>query len=468
METRPCPYLKQGVFYIKAAMSADRRQDYAYAYERYEDGKTFLALAYRKEQDPDYKNDIAAMYAKVWDRARVLKAYLGAPDGPKPPPLPYAFGGNISWSFRPKANWLVDPSDMWRREEEEWIGNALACATYVAATVIVFSQRSVFFHVLDRVKVVAMWLNPALSMDVDPPQYQPYTLLRVKRKRNEEPMEGLVIESRARSKKKRGTVDLFSYAKTMEDSEWQEGVEQSLRDEVSRLNREAKEKAAQVAADATAKADAEKAALTAPPSPRTLRAQRYTIVAKDDEETPSRTRAPTSPPKVWSSKELEQQSSAPDIKMYDAVPDDGSGEKPASPMDSEIDKFIPLLDEYLKMNDIHTKDQAADKKEDGADDYVWDVFYRRTANPGDVPAHTNWATVTGLPPSSGDYDSASDSDEESDEADEDSNAEDWYANDYPEEEMTDEDDLSSDGYHETSEHEEIVRGRGSFDDDGDW
>ena len=120
--------------------------------------------------------------------------------------------------------------------------------------------------------------------------------------------------------------------------------------------------------------------------------------------------------------------------MYDAVPDDGSDEKPGSPMDSEIDKFIPLLDEYLKsthpfspsslirtpdafpVNDIHTKDQAADKKEDGADDYVWDVFYRRTANPGDVPAHTNWATVTGLPPSSGDYDSGSDSDEESDEA----------------------------------------------------
>lgn len=30
-------------------MSADRRQDYAYAYERYEDGKTFLALAYRSK-----------------------------------------------------------------------------------------------------------------------------------------------------------------------------------------------------------------------------------------------------------------------------------------------------------------------------------------------------------------------------------------------------------------------------------
>ena len=64
-------------------------------------------------------------------------------------------------------------------------------------------------------------------------------------------------------------------------------------DEVSRLNREAKEKAAPVAADATA--DAKKAALAAPPSPRTSRAQRYTIVAKDDEEPPSRTRAPTSP-----------------------------------------------------------------------------------------------------------------------------------------------------------------------------
>ena len=34
----------------------------------------------------------------------------------------------------------------------------------------------------------------ALSMDVDPPQYQPYTLLRVKRKRNEEPMEGLGMQ----------------------------------------------------------------------------------------------------------------------------------------------------------------------------------------------------------------------------------------------------------------------------------
>ena len=102
------------------------------------------------------------MYVKVWDRARVLKAYLDAPDGPKPPPLPYAFGGNISWSFRPKANWLVDPSDIWRREEEEWIGNALACATYVAATVVVFSQRSVLFHVLSRMKVVAMWLNRTL------------------------------------------------------------------------------------------------------------------------------------------------------------------------------------------------------------------------------------------------------------------------------------------------------------------
>ncbi|KAL1744062.1 hypothetical protein HDZ31DRAFT_39473 [Schizophyllum fasciatum] len=309
--------------------------------------------------------------------------------------------------------------------------------------------------------------NAALSMDVDPPRLQPYTLLRVKRKRNEEPMEGLVIESRARSKKKRGTVDLFSYAKTMEDSEWQAGVEQSLRDEVNRLNREAKEKAGQVVADDMVKASAEKAALAAPPSPKTLRAQRYTIVSQDEEQQ-ARTRAPTAPPKVWASKDLEQASSAPDIKMYDAVPDDGSSQKPQSPMDSEIDKFIPLLDEYLKMNNIHAQDQAADKKEDGADDYVWDVFYRRTANPGDVPMHTNWATLSGLPPSSKDYDSASDSEEESDEADEDSNAEDWYANDYPEEEVTDEDDLSSDGYHETSEHEEIVRGRGSFDDDDGW
>ncbi|TRM61130.1 hypothetical protein BD626DRAFT_502823 [Schizophyllum amplum] len=312
--------------------------------------------------------------------------------------------------------------------------------------------------------------NTALAMDVDPPERQPYTLLRVKRKRNEEPLEGLVIESRARKKKSRGTVDLFSFAKTMEDSDWNADVHQTLRDEVNRLNREAKEKEArekearEKAAEADAAAIAAQPAVVSPPSPKVMRAQnqRYTVVPQEPEQ--PQTRAPMSPPKVWSSKELEQASLAPEVKMYDAVLDDGAGDKPASPMDAEIDKFIPMLDEYLKMNDIHTKDQAAAAAEDGANDYVWDVFYRRTANPDDIP--TNWATVTGLPPSTQDYDSASDS-EESDEADEDSNAEDWYANDYPEEDVTDEDDLSSDGFHEHSEHEDIVRGRGEFDSDDD-
>lgn len=52
-------------------------------------------------------------------------------------------------------------------------------------------------------------------------------------------------------------------------------------------------------------------------------------------------------PKVWSLKELEAARAAKArLALYDAVPSAGATE--SSSMDSEIAKFLPLLQDYLK------------------------------------------------------------------------------------------------------------------------
>ena len=49
---------------------------------------------------------------------------------------------------------------------------------------------------------------------------QPYTILRIKRKRNEEPLDALVVESGIRRKKSRGGMGVFKFAQTVEDGAW--------------------------------------------------------------------------------------------------------------------------------------------------------------------------------------------------------------------------------------------------------
>jgi hypothetical protein len=98
----------------------------------------------------------------------------------------------------------------------------------------------------------------------------------------------------------------------------------------------------------------------------------------------------------------------PDFKMYDAVL---SAEKPKIPeVDSEMDKFIPMLKDYLKRTFLHVPvydvaEQPCVVHDDifpdsspsnvpvhttaqlnstppptpKANDYVWDVFYHRPA-----------------------------------------------------------------------------------------
>jgi len=209
------------------------------------------------------------------------------------------------------------------------------------------------------------------------------------------------------------------------------------------------------------------------PSPNLKRpdlSRQYTVVRDDKPATPS---GPSpisqsfSPPVILPEKD-EGDNGQLDYKVYDAVLTSDA----SSPVDPEMEKFLPLLEEYLTLHDIkrhvsRVTESTGSLTPSGSrslapvpitipvpiptsddPDYVWDVFYHR-AGLQDYYDAANVGTLTGLPGPLADG-FASDESEEEDEADEDSNAEEYYKNDYPDEESSD---------YEASE---------GSDDDHDW
>jgi hypothetical protein len=62
-------------------------------------------------------------------------------------------------------------------------------------------------------------------MDVDPPSNlaQTFTILRIKRKRKEEPLDALVVDANSRSRRRktnRSALDVFQFAETVEQGAW--------------------------------------------------------------------------------------------------------------------------------------------------------------------------------------------------------------------------------------------------------
>ncbi|KAF8654619.1 hypothetical protein AX16_003530 [Volvariella volvacea WC 439] len=298
------------------------------------------------------------------------------------------------------------------------------------------------------------------------PAQQPYTLLRIKRKRNEEPLDALVVESRERRKKSKGGLGVFQFAHTVEGGAWDDEKQQKvIQDQISRLAREP-----------TIIPENEPTSESSIPTskPTTTKglqrsSRRYTILTPSEE--PTFSKHPTNPPKVISVKDLPSTKvSRSDFRLYDAVLSK-EDRRPAPAVDPEMEKFIPLLNDYLKLHDIRPEAAAGGLPtdshlgSDSEDDYVWDVFYHRPATLTEWNAAANVGMITGPLPSDIDpYDSFSD--EEEDEADEDSNAEEYYKNDYPDEEDSpwDSEDDKSDEWHEGSEYDDIF---GRMDDDSD-
>jgi len=241
---------------------------------------------------------------------------------------------------------------------------------------------------------------------------EPRTILRIKRKRNEEPLDALVIESSIRRKKSRGPLDVFQFAQTVDDTTWKdESRRKAIQDQITLLSRESSSSAG-----------------VSPSPPQVIPSRpsaqesnrRYTVLPQDTTQNSSQ--VPSS-----------------DFKIYDAVPAISE-----EPLDPELEKVQELLNKYLNM-------ERPDLKVADDGDYVWDIFYRRPFSMNPLPAGRAIGTVTDLP-SSFVYDSGSDSDEPEDEGDQDSNAEDNYRNDYPDEE--DSSDGSSDEFHECSGEED--------------
>ncbi|KIL67932.1 hypothetical protein M378DRAFT_196899 [Amanita muscaria Koide BX008] len=293
-------------------------------------------------------------------------------------------------------------------------------------------------------------------------QSSAYTILRIKRKRNEEPLDALVVESRVRRKKSRGGMDVFQFAQTIEDDDWKdEKCKKDLEAQISRLTREVSKptKAQQV----------EKTMSPISRQQSEDARRRYTVELDDSGGRPLKR-----PPTVISEKEAAKTN----FKVYDAVPSPEKSRPPAD-TESEIDKFIPLLNEYLSLHDISpSSTQQPKKKEepksspgvafkstkvyDDYVDYVWDVFFRRPGAGGLLDGNGNIATLTGLPPVDDELYGSSSESEFEDEADEDSNAEEYYKNDYPDEEEEDYSSGTSDEFHEDSDFQDLI------DDGNDW
>ncbi|KAI6030803.1 hypothetical protein F5J12DRAFT_918912 [Pisolithus orientalis] len=275
----------------------------------------------------------------------------------------------------------------------------------------------------------------------DDNKHPSYTILRIKRKRTEEPLDALVVESRSRRKKSRGGgLDVFQFAQTVETDAWDDvKARQNLQVRLWPCSRHISQ-ASPVRE------------VRSPDAGRPMEEgnRRYTVrVAEEDTRAASR-RRPTSPPKVISAKDASQN----DFKMYDAVPADQ--EAATQLLDLQMENFsayAPGLPQAPR----------AERGIPATDDYVWDVFYRRPYSLDEWRSlAANVGTLTGLP-------AGPEESEEEDEADEDSNAEEYYKNDYPDEESGSDDDGSElDIFHEDSDHDESLYEDSSGGEDHLW
>ncbi|CEG65326.1 hypothetical protein RMATCC62417_02129 [Rhizopus microsporus] len=263
----------------------------------------------------------------------------------------------------------------------------------------------------------------------------PITILRIKRKRTEEPLEALLLQQQNEEKRlKRSNEDtsvlkvsatalptIFRLAETVEEASFSNLDEaRKLKDRISRriqpgLSRpqtptsieERKEQLMQKQSDVSKKA-------------------RYRVISQN------RAKAMENmPPVVQSSSEK----AAEDLfQMYEAVKDDETTAKqPKLILDEDTEdvddimcNFIPMIKEYLTLND-------REQKQEDEDDYVYDVYYRDDQEPNALNVN-NVGSLVWFDDTTEYMDDNDTESEMGDVGDEDSNAEDYYQNDYPDEE----------------------------------
>ncbi|CAG8618620.1 29158_t:CDS:2, partial [Racocetra persica] len=254
----------------------------------------------------------------------------------------------------------------------------------------------------------------------------PYTLVRLKRKRNAEPLDALVVQQQLVKKPKRqGSLQndvkpieeqkmeedsslpfVFRFAETVDEISFNDSTKsQQLKDRIAKLiNRRDKVRLKERSRKQTR--DQQIAMFN-----ENTRKERYKVI--------DRNRKSGSLPH-FSSVEDEENATDEMFKMYDAVKE----EIPIAP------KLVAL---FLIVQENIDKENTAESD----DDYVYDVYYRDDSMAfDDKPEYQNYASLTWF--NDGDnrifVKETTEKDEYVYSDEEDSNAEDYYTHDYPDEE----------------------------------
>ncbi|KAG0203451.1 hypothetical protein BGX33_009118 [Mortierella sp. NVP41] len=165
------------------------------------------------------------------------------------------------------------------------------------------------------------------------------------------------------------------------------------------------------------------------------------------------------PPKVKSSVEVEAEAALDMFKMYDAVKEDEPKTKKQLAQEAEeadiMCNFLPMVREYLTISDktVDPKisvdetavserlSSASDRRvdagaSDSEDEYVYDIYYRDVNADHAKESQRALGSLLWFSDDENNFMNEDDSSDD-DYEDSDSNAEDYYQNDYPEDELSD-------------------------------
>ncbi|KAF8977278.1 hypothetical protein BGZ46_007502, partial [Entomortierella lignicola] len=317
-----------------------------------------------------------------------------------------------------------------------------------------------------------------------------FTILRIKRKRHEEPLDTLVVqeqlEKMAGKKQKKiedsiqqerennqaGEVTLpkpppavFRLATTVNKESFKDPTQSiQLRDKITHLaeNRRPRSRMSERIQDLESYAQKNRAELTERMQ-KDARSARFRVINKN------RTGMATSdrPPEVKSSVEAQAEAALDVFKMYDAVRENEPKKKKQPNVKDEEESdimcnFLPMVREYLSISEkdpepriILSESEDEEKStipfpsrrnfdndsdfDDSEDEYVYDIYYRDLH--ADHQESSKHRAVGALLWFSDDENNFMNEDDSSDDdyEDSDSNAEDYYQNDYPEDELSEDD-----------------------------
>ncbi|KAI8088686.1 uncharacterized protein BX664DRAFT_331121 [Halteromyces radiatus] len=294
---------------------------------------------------------------------------------------------------------------------------------------------------------------------MDQQKEAPQLLLRIKRKRTEEPLDALLVQHqdlpdvkndkrlRKNSLTNNSTLKvsamalprIFRLAETVEEDSFKNIKEaKKLKERISRRSFLGNQQNVNTE-DIEAKRDKKTQTLQ-----NNAKQARYRVINQNRSKSDKNI-----PPVVQSSSEK----AAEDLfQMYEAVKDEKREPGPKLFVDDEEENpddimcnFIPMVKEYLTLND-RTEEEPEE------DDYVYDVYYcdKSTDLTATGIAGPNVGSLVWFDQDTEYLNDDTDS-EVGDIEDEDSNAEDFYQNDYPDEEDSDEDYEEQYGYEESSD-----------------